>query len=277
MFVSISVTSYNRKELTKYCIDSILKHTPRKSFELIVIDNQSKDGAIKMLSKMRNEGKIDKFFINKKDTNLGTAINLAWDRADIKAGWLITFSNDHFVMDGWLENLLITVKDLGLDYALTHLLMPKFKPGGRKVLTTYNGGKYLEKRDKDKFIFGGGLAIKRQVLEKNKIRFPETDVNSPFSVMCKQLYKMKLKGVEMAKPTSLQQDSEWNNPKYEKYYKKVFGKRIAYRKNGTVDRGYGLKTFKRHKIKGYTPYIKEYYEGTDYLEDVNADEKDNKN
>ena len=54
-FASISVTSYNRKELTKYCINSIIKNTPKKNFELIVVDNQSTDGTINMLKKMHSD------------------------------------------------------------------------------------------------------------------------------------------------------------------------------------------------------------------------------
>jgi len=260
-FVSISVTSYNRKELTEYCIKSILENTPRKNFELVVVDNQSTDGAIDMLKTMRANGTIDKFILNQKDSRLGTAINAAWKRADPRAKWLITFSNDHLVMRKWFSNFVAVAKDGRCHYVLCHLLMPGYVEGDKKVIKTPSGGKYLQKRKSDEYIFGGGLALQRKIYDKHKIRFPEDDINSPFSIVCRQLaLKLNLKGTELAKPCSLQQDSDWNNPAYREYYERIYSKRIAW---GDLD--HGMKVLRQQQEKGYTPYVKEYYAGTDYL------------
>ena len=263
-FTSISITSWNRKELTEYCIHSILKNTPRENFELIVVDNRSTDGAIPMLKKMHHDGLIDRFFINHQDTFLGTAINLAWREACPEAEWLTTFSNDHLVMAKWFDNLNIVIKDLKLDYVLAHWLMPGFRPGGRQVIETPSGGKYLKRRVTDKFIFGGGLVLRRNIYEKHNIRFPEDKINSPFSVMCARLQNMKLKGVELAKPCSLQQDSKWGDPRYKTYYENIYSKRA---KMG--DPGYGMRVLRQQQRQGYTPFFREYYEGTNYLNEKN--------
>jgi len=260
-YVSISVTSWNRKEMTEYCIQSILDNTPRERFELIVIDNQSTDGAIPMLKEMHHRGVIDRLFINKQDTLLGTSSNLAWREACQEAEWLITFSNDHFVMDGWLDNLDAVIKDLGVGYVLTHWLMPGFEPGGREIIETPSGGKYLKKRASDSFIFGGGLALRKDLYKQNRIRFIENPVNSPFSVMCSLLNDLGLEGVELAKPCSLQQDSKWADFRYREYYENIYGKRAS--KRGGPE--HGMRVLQRHKENGYTPYEKEYYEGTDYM------------
>jgi len=266
-FASISVTSYNRKELTEYCIKSIIENTPRENFELVVVDNQSADGTIDILNKMYSNKMIDKLIINQQDSLLGTAINLAWKESCPRSKWLITFSNDHFVMNEWFANLNRVVKDEGLQYALCHLLMPSYSPDGRQVIKTPSGGKYLRKRETDKFIFGGGLALRRDIYKKYKIQFIENPrKNSPFSVMCVQLSQMNLKGIELAKPCSLQQDSDWNNPAYREYYEQVFSKRGV---DGYGMNGYGMKVLCQHQRDGYTPYVKEYYAGTNYLNEKN--------
>lgn len=48
--VSIIIVNYNTCELTKQCIDSIFEKTDGVSFEVIVVDNDSKDDSIKVLS-----------------------------------------------------------------------------------------------------------------------------------------------------------------------------------------------------------------------------------
>ena len=50
MDVSIIIVNYNTCELTKQCIDSIFEKTDGVSFEVIVVDNDSKDDSIKVLS-----------------------------------------------------------------------------------------------------------------------------------------------------------------------------------------------------------------------------------
>lgn len=46
---SIVLLSYNTRELTQNCIESIRRYTPRGSYEIIVIDNASHDGSVEWL------------------------------------------------------------------------------------------------------------------------------------------------------------------------------------------------------------------------------------
>jgi len=256
-FISISVTSWNRKEMTEYCIHSILKNTPREKFELIVVDNQSTDGAIPMLRKMHHDGLIDKLYINQQDTLLGTAINMAWREADPRAEWLMSVSNDYFVMSNWFDNLNHVIKDLNLEYALAHWLIGGYKPGLRQVMSTPSGGRYLKRRKTDNILFGGSLCLRKDIYEKYNIHFPENTVNSPYSVLLKQLQVMGLRGAELAKPCTLTQDCRFNDPRYREYYKNIHNRR---RRSGE-DRYLPIEAF----TGGYTPFVKEYYEGTNYL------------
>lgn len=49
MDVSIIIVNYNTKNLTKDCINSIYEQTAGLEFEIIVSDNNSKDGSIEMI------------------------------------------------------------------------------------------------------------------------------------------------------------------------------------------------------------------------------------
>ena len=260
MFVSISVVSYNRKKLTEYCINSIVKNTPTGLYELVVIDNFSSDGSVDMLRNMAKNGLMNKLGFSKVNS-LGAAINKAWTLAEKKSDWLATFSNDHFVMKGWFENLSMVIEDKNPDYVFSLLRMATFHKKERK--RTKHGGFYMEdvlpRIETDRrFEVGTGLAIKKELVEKHNIRFspaiftPKT--KSPFSLMCADLIRLKLKKIELGKPCALEQDSEFNNPKYKDYYWKTFGQRAK------------LRTWERLKKMGYTKFPEEYYAGSGYLE-----------
>ena len=51
MDVSIIIVNYNTKELTSQCIDSIYEKTSGVSYEIILVDNASKDGSKEFFEK----------------------------------------------------------------------------------------------------------------------------------------------------------------------------------------------------------------------------------
>jgi len=55
MDVSIIVVSYNVREFLKRCIESTLKHTAGIEWEMIVVDNASKDGTPQWLKTVKNK------------------------------------------------------------------------------------------------------------------------------------------------------------------------------------------------------------------------------
>jgi GT2 family glycosyltransferase len=65
MDVSIIIVNYNTKELTAGCIDSIIQHTSNLNYEIIVVDNDSKDLSVEFLE--------SKYFLKviKNSTNIG--------------------------------------------------------------------------------------------------------------------------------------------------------------------------------------------------------------
>lgn len=64
MDVTISIVSYNTRDLLSRCLESIFKYTKELQFEIIVIDNNSADGTAEMV-----EQKFDSVKLIKNKTN----------------------------------------------------------------------------------------------------------------------------------------------------------------------------------------------------------------
>ena len=50
--LTISIVSYNTKDLLRRCLASIYKYTKNLSFEVIVVDNGSSDGSVLMVKQV---------------------------------------------------------------------------------------------------------------------------------------------------------------------------------------------------------------------------------
>ena len=70
--VSVILVNYNTKELTKNCIDSIMKNTSGVTYEIILVDNNSSDGSIDMFS---NDSRIV-FVKNEDNSGFGIGNNI---------------------------------------------------------------------------------------------------------------------------------------------------------------------------------------------------------
>ena len=51
MDVSIIIVNYNTKDLTKKCIESVIKYTTNILYEIILVDNASMDGSKELFEK----------------------------------------------------------------------------------------------------------------------------------------------------------------------------------------------------------------------------------
>lgn len=102
MDLSIIIVSYNTKEFLKGCIESIYKTTKNITFEIIVVDNNSTDGTVDILNKLKTEN----FLLIKNKVNLGfsKANNLGVKKA--KGRYSLFLNPDIEVYEGTLEGMV---------------------------------------------------------------------------------------------------------------------------------------------------------------------------
>lgn len=103
--VTVMVLAYNNIHLTKQCIDSLFKYTDTIDYELITINNGSKDGTLEYFNSLPNTKKIS------FSENLGvdSAYNYAINMAEGK--YTLNLSNDIIVTKNWLNNMIACMEN----------------------------------------------------------------------------------------------------------------------------------------------------------------------
>lgn len=121
--LSIIIVSFNTKEITKKCIDSIyvsLKKTPLQ-FEIIAIDNNSHDGSQQLLKQYKKQ-KNNFIYIQTND-NLGFGKSNNQAVNDAKGTYILLLNSDTIVVKDAINKLynFITSRD-DVDFAGAKLL-----------------------------------------------------------------------------------------------------------------------------------------------------------
>jgi GT2 family glycosyltransferase len=99
--ISIIIVSYNTKDLLQACLQSIFEETKSASFEIIVVDNVSRDGSAAMIER---EFPGVKLIASKENLGFGPACNLGV--ATSAGEYIILLNPDTIVHDKALEQLL---------------------------------------------------------------------------------------------------------------------------------------------------------------------------
>ncbi len=113
MFFSIIIVNYNTKTLLKNCLNSIFVNCQLNDFEVIVVDNDSRDGSIEMLDKNFKD-KV-KIIANKENIGFGPANNQGAQIA--KGEYLFFLNSDTIIKDDILtliKNFLETNSQVGI-------------------------------------------------------------------------------------------------------------------------------------------------------------------
>lgn len=97
---SIIILTYNNLEYNKNCIESIRKYTKQGTYEIIVVDNDSKDGTREWL-KTQNDLKV---ILNDYNAGFPEGCNIGIALAS-QAYDILLLNNDTVVTPRWLENL----------------------------------------------------------------------------------------------------------------------------------------------------------------------------
>lgn len=114
--LSIIIVSFNTKKITFRCLSSLKKNFLKypQNYEVIVVDNGSKDGSVEMLKKLSSNWSQMKVFFSKNNLGFGKGNNLGLSKA--KGKYILYLNSDAIVDDidfSDLINLFRIKKDLG--------------------------------------------------------------------------------------------------------------------------------------------------------------------
>lgn len=109
MDLSIIIVNYNTKDLTIDCIKSVLKHTKKITYEVIIVDNASLDDSIKEISKLRKTIKNLKLIENNKNLGFAKANNQGLRRA--KGKYSLLLNSDTVIKNNLLHEMIDWMDD----------------------------------------------------------------------------------------------------------------------------------------------------------------------
>jgi hypothetical protein len=100
---SVVVVSHDNLVLTRLCVESVLANAAQPPFELIVVDNASRDGSRVWLRTLERRFPNVALVLNDENRGFAAATNqgLALARGEL----LVLLNNDAIVAPGWLERL----------------------------------------------------------------------------------------------------------------------------------------------------------------------------
>lgn len=107
---SIIILTYNKLEYTQMCIESIRKYTSPKSYEIIVVDNNSTDGTREWLAEQTSILTI----FNEENSGFPKGCNQGIEIAS--GASILLLNNDVLVTENWLDLLndcLFSSEDIG--------------------------------------------------------------------------------------------------------------------------------------------------------------------
>ena len=155
--VSVVVPTYNRRELLKECLDSLLNQTyPKDEYEVIVVDDGSTDGTEELLREYaKNAPCMFKYF---KQENRGPA---AARNTGIKhaSGEIVCFIDDDCIADKrWIENLISGFTDENIGGVGGEIAAREPRTIVEKMI------KFDQRMCAKEYILAGNAAYKKSVL-----------------------------------------------------------------------------------------------------------------
>lgn len=111
--LTIIIVNYNTKKLTLECLESITGEKSKLKVEIVVIDNSSKDGSVKVLREFKNTSTGSQFRLIENKNNLGfsKAVNQGMKKA--KGKHVLLLNSDTKVQKGTFAKLIKFANNTG--------------------------------------------------------------------------------------------------------------------------------------------------------------------
>ena len=103
--MTIIILTWNKLEFTKKCLEHLNKNTSYENWDVIIVDNGSKDGTVSYLD-LKKEKFPKIVTIVKNKTNLGFAKGCNQGAKLVKGEYILFLNNDVFVYPKWLQNMV---------------------------------------------------------------------------------------------------------------------------------------------------------------------------
>jgi|GEM_PF-3224889 len=125
LLLSICIMTYNRADLLKITLESILNNNPGKNIEIVISDNCSVDHSAEVVSRYKEAQYAIRYFRNEINYGFDGNVKKSIERARGKYIWL--FSDDDIMPDGLLKHVVNSLD--GQDYNLCYVSHYSFKDG----------------------------------------------------------------------------------------------------------------------------------------------------
>jgi GT2 family glycosyltransferase len=110
--LSIIIVNWNGLDLLPRCLESIVKHPPSVSYEIVVVDNASTDGSVEWLRSAHSKGRLKaanlRLIENAENLGFGKANNIAFNQTN--SPMLLLLNSDTEVTEGAIDKLVGTLK-----------------------------------------------------------------------------------------------------------------------------------------------------------------------
>jgi len=280
---SILIVSYNRTELLKRCIDSVLKYT--RNFELLIWDNNSNEyGRKEYLKSIDTNKKIRVFY---SDLNLGCGGGREKVSKYAEGDYIVFLDDDMEVRQDWLTDLKILIDSedriAGVSAVIVNMPKNEIMMRGCKLreyekmisISPIDSGKlYSEKTvlisEYCDLIGGGGVIFKKKIFDKFSIdnNYNRALEDYDFSMQINRAgYKFvnSNKSIIYHWQSKVSENySEYNEERYKlnliardyEYFREKWGKELA----GGVFyglKGFGFKEYLLEILADYPKYFKD--------------------
>lgn len=192
-FVSIIILNYNGEKLLLKCLRSVLDFTEYTQFEVLLVDNGSKDDSIKRVRRIFGRSKKLKIVALRKNFGYAEGNNIGYKHISSKAKYVVFLNNDVVVEEGWLRKL-ITVFEGHVDIGAAQPLiftMGRINEGvWGEYMDVFGDTRHkFEPESKNGFfqcfcVSGAALIVRRELIDKFGLFNPQYFLNYEETDLC---------------------------------------------------------------------------------------------